>query len=95
MLAHSSWLCIGNLPLPWQTQAVMMMMVMLMMAMIMMMTSTTATTTTTMIGGIRCVAYAIEIAVTSTITSTNHCHAVHANGQAWFETQGRSNESLA
>ena len=74
-----------------------MMMVMLMMVMIMMMTSiTTTTTTTTMIGGIRCcVAYAIGIAVTSTITSTNHCHAVHANGQVWFETQGRSNESLA
>jgi len=71
-----------------------MMMVMLMMVMIMMMTSIT-TTTTTMIGGIRCVAYAIDIAVTSTITSTNHCHAVHANGQVWFETLGRSNESLA
>ena len=68
-----------------------MMMVMLMMVMTMM----TSTTTTTMIGGIRCVAYAIDIAITSTITSTNHCHAVHANGQVWFETQGRSNESLA
>ena len=68
-----------------------MMIVMLMMVMVMM----TSTTTTTMAGGIRCVAYAIDIAVTSTITSTNHCHAVHANGQVWFETQGRSNESLA
>ena len=83
---------IGMLPLPWQQQVVLMMVVMLIMVMIMM---TSTTTTTTMIGGIRCVTYAIYIAVTSTITSTNHCHAVHANGQVWFETQGRSNESLA
>ena len=68
-----------------------MMMVMLMMVMTMM----TSTTTTTMIGGIRCVAYAIDIAITSTITSTNRCHAFHATGHVWFETQGRSNESLA
>ena len=31
----------------------------------------------------------------STITSTNHCHAVPTNGEFWFETQGRSNKSLA
>ena len=25
----------------------------------------------------------------------NHCHAAPTNGQFWFETQGRSNNSLA